>query len=138
MNLTDINWLGLVLGAVAGFALGALWYGPLFGKAWMATLGITKEDAKDANMAVMMGGSGVTYIVLGIIIAILVNLSPECDTGGHCWMQGARIGGLVGLASVTTIFNNALYEMKSLKLMLINGVYALLNGIIIGAVIGAV
>lgn len=133
MNLADINWLGLLLGAVAGFALGALWYGPLFGKAWMAALGIKKEDAKDVNMGVLMGGSGITYIVLGVVIALIYNM-----TGAQCWQDGATIGALVGMASTTTVFNNALYEMKPLRLMLINGVYALLNGAIIGAVVGAV
>lgn len=46
MNLSEINWLGLLLGSVAGFALGAVWYGPLFGKAWMAALGIKKRMRK--------------------------------------------------------------------------------------------
>lgn len=133
MNLADINWLGLLLGAVAGFALGALWYGPIFGKAWMKALGITRDDAKDVNMGVLMGGSGVTYIVLGVVIALIYNM-----TAASCWQDGATIGALVGMASTTTVFNNALYEMKPLKLMLINGVYALLNGAIIGAIIGAV
>ncbi len=133
MNLSEINWLGLLLGSVAGFALGAVWYGPLFGKAWMAALGIKKEDAKNVNMGVMMGGSFFTYIVLGVVIALIYNM-----TGSQCWQDGASVGALVGLASTTTVFNNALYEMKPLKLMLINGVYALLNGAIIGAVIGAV
>ncbi len=46
MNLSEINWFGVLLGSLSGFILGALWYGPLFGKSWMAALGITKEDAK--------------------------------------------------------------------------------------------
>ena len=138
MNFSQIDRLGLLLGAVAGFALGALWYGPLFGKAWMGALGVTKEDGKNVNMAKLMGGSFLTYLVLGIIIALVLGMTPPHNESGYCWQQGAQIGALVGLASTATVFNNALYEMKPLKLMLINGVYALLNGAIIGAVIGAV
>ncbi len=134
MNLAEINWLGVLLGAVAGFVLGALWYGPLFSKPWMAAVGITKEDAKKTNMLMLMGGSFVTYLVLGTIIAIvLTKTAPD----GMNWMHGAKVGALIGLASATTVFNNALYEMKSFKLMLINGVYAMLNGALIGGVIGA-
>ena len=133
MNLSEINWLGMLLGIVAGFVLGALWYGPLFGKQWMQALGIVKDDAKKVNMGMLFGGSFITYIVLGVIIAIIYKL-----TNGNCWQHGLHIGALVGLASTTTIFNNALYEMKPLKLMLINGVYALLNAAIIGLAIGAV
>jgi hypothetical protein len=32
----QINLLAVVLGALAFFAIGALWYGPLFGKPWKA------------------------------------------------------------------------------------------------------
>lgn len=137
MNLSEINWLGTLLGALAGFVLGALWYGPVFGKIWMTQVGITREDAKKVNMGVMMGSSGLTYIVTAIIIAILLNKTPICGTNGHCWMQGLQIGAMVGIAAGAAILNNSLYEMKSTKLKLINVTYSILNGAVIGAVIGA-
>lgn len=40
----DINMLAVFLGAVAFFAVGVLWYGVLFGKAWRRAAGI--EDAR--------------------------------------------------------------------------------------------
>lgn len=138
MDFSTLNWLGLGLGALAGFVLGALWYGPLFGKSWMAALGITKDDAKKVNMGMLMGKSFLTYIVLGIVIAALYQVIITGYAGSGGWMLGAKIGALVGLASTTTVFNNALYEMKPLNLMLINGVYALLNGAVIGALVGAI
>jgi hypothetical protein len=136
MNILEINWLAILLGALAGFILGALWYGPLFGKAWMKLLGMSKEDAKDVNMALLMGGSAFTYIVLAVIIGLIIQVLPSCCDDGICWMYGAKIGGLIGLACTTTIFNNGLYEMRPVKLMLINGVYCILNGAIIGAILG--
>ena len=36
-------WAILVLGIVS-MALGALWYGPLFGKKWMEIIGVNKND----------------------------------------------------------------------------------------------
>ena len=138
MNFSELNWLGIFLGALAGFVLGALWYGPLFGKVWMNLLGISKEDGKNVNMGVLMGSSGLTYIVLAVVIAVLMGMTPACCEGGYCWSQGATIGGLVGLGCCTTVFNNALYEMKPFKLMLINGVYSILNGAIIGTIIGLI
>ncbi len=43
----DINLLAVLLAAVAFFAIGAIWYGPLFGKPWMALNGvIVGEDGK--------------------------------------------------------------------------------------------
>lgn len=126
-----------MLGALAGFVLGALWYGPVFGKIWITQVGITREDAKKVNMGVMMGSSGLTYIVTAIIIAVLLNKIPICGTNGHCWMQGLQIGSMVGIAAGAAILNNSLYEMKSTKLKLINVTYSILNGAVIGAVIGA-
>lgn len=41
-----INLLATVLGAVAFFAIGALWYGPLFGRPWRQLNGITDEVMK--------------------------------------------------------------------------------------------
>ena len=39
----DMNFAAVFLGAVAFFAVGALWYGAIFGKAWRRAAGI--EDA---------------------------------------------------------------------------------------------
>ena len=35
----DINWLAVVVAAVATFMLGGVWYGPLFGRVWRAAEG---------------------------------------------------------------------------------------------------
>ena len=35
----NVNWLAIVAGMVANMVVGALWYGPLFGKRWMKELG---------------------------------------------------------------------------------------------------
>jgi hypothetical protein len=46
--VAHINWLAVAVSGVAGFPLGALWYGSLFGSAWMAATGITRERARQA------------------------------------------------------------------------------------------
>ena len=47
----------LIIAAAAFFplALGMVWYGPLFGKAWMQASGLTEEKAKSGNMFITMG-----------------------------------------------------------------------------------
>ncbi len=39
-----INYWAIVLCVVVAVVLGTLWYGPLFGKAWMRIVGIKKPD----------------------------------------------------------------------------------------------
>jgi hypothetical protein len=53
-----INYLAVVVAAVAGFALGWGWY-TVFGKAWMAALGKSKEDCdkeKQSPMPLIIAG----------------------------------------------------------------------------------
>ena len=40
----EINYWAVVVAALSGFAVGALWYGPLFGRQWMAASGVTETD----------------------------------------------------------------------------------------------
>jgi len=44
LEFTDLNWWAVLLATVLGFALGGLWYGPLFGKAWLAAMGKSAES----------------------------------------------------------------------------------------------
>ena len=39
----NLNLLTIVLAALAFFVIGALWYGPLFGRAWRGLVGVTDE-----------------------------------------------------------------------------------------------
>ncbi|MFH2073146.1 MAG: DUF1761 domain-containing protein [Actinomycetota bacterium] len=43
LEVGDLDWLAIVLGAVAAMALGALWYGPVFGKLWSSKSGVGRS-----------------------------------------------------------------------------------------------
>ena len=38
---TETHWLAVVIAAASAFVVGALWYGPLFGKAWAKARGLS-------------------------------------------------------------------------------------------------
>ncbi|MEP5937042.1 MAG: DUF1761 domain-containing protein [Erythrobacter sp.] len=57
MDLFDVNWLGVVLAAAAGFVVGGLWYGPIMGKKWMGAVGLTEEQIKEGSMGLIYGGA---------------------------------------------------------------------------------
>lgn len=40
----EINFLVVILGAVIAMVLGAIWYGPIFGKTWLKIIGATEMD----------------------------------------------------------------------------------------------
>ncbi len=43
----DINYFALVVSSVLAMALGAWWYGPLFGKRWMEIIGASGMSAEE-------------------------------------------------------------------------------------------
>ena len=55
MELTQgVSWLGVIIGAVAAFFVGWLWYSPiLFGKKWAAGLGLDLGSASEMPMGAM-------------------------------------------------------------------------------------
>ena len=57
MNLLDVNWLAVVLAALAGFVVGGVWYGPVMGKKWMGAVGLTEEQVKQGNIPLLYGGA---------------------------------------------------------------------------------
>ncbi|NJN52279.1 MAG: DUF1761 domain-containing protein [Gammaproteobacteria bacterium] len=38
LDFTGLNWIAIVVSTALAFVLGGLWYGPLFGKAWLSAL----------------------------------------------------------------------------------------------------
>jgi hypothetical protein len=45
MDIFAVNWLAVLLAALAGFVVGGIWYGPIMGKRWMGAVGLTEEQA---------------------------------------------------------------------------------------------
>ena len=72
MDFSTLNWLAIIVSALAFFALGAVWYTPVaFGKIWMKETGITAETAKKANMVKIMG--------LTIVFSFIMALTWPCS-----------------------------------------------------------
>ena len=46
MSFAGLNYIAIVIAAVAGFGVGALWYTLLFQKPWMAAMGIDEEKMR--------------------------------------------------------------------------------------------
>ena len=52
---TGVSWLGVVVGAVASFLVGWLWYAPfLFGKKWAEGVGVDMGAASDMPVGAMV------------------------------------------------------------------------------------
>lgn len=130
----QMNWLAVIGAALAGFVIGGLWYGPLFGKVWQRESGLSDEKLKSANMAQIFGTAFVLNLVASFILGHV--LGTYSHPGLHV---SAMIGFGIGLGFVaTSVGVNYLFARKSLKLFLIDGGYWTLVYTVMGAVFGLV
>jgi len=129
MDPAQLNWLAVITATLAGFFIGGLWYGPLFGKEWTALIGRTEEEARKANMARVYG----TTIVLNFIAA--TSLAMLIGTAG--WQAGLFYGFLAGFTFVAMAFGvTYLFESRPLKLWCINAGYQVVFFSAMGAILG--
>lgn len=130
-HIVAAQWISIFVAALSGFAIGSLWYGPLFQKPWMQLTGMTKEKGAQANMAVVMGGAYLLNAIGATGIAMVLG-----DHRG--WASGLHVGAFVGFFFVaTTLGVIYLFEQRPLKLWGINASYQVLNFAAMGTILGA-
>lgn len=137
MEFSAINWLAVVAASLIGFAIGFVWYGPLFGKPWMNAVGLTEEDVQNSNMAKTFGVTFVLQFIMAFCLAMFFYGDPtsaDMINGSN----GAFYGFLTGFGWVATAIGvNALYEQKSWSYMFINGGFWIVVFTLMGLILGA-
>lgn len=127
-----INHLAVLVAAISMFVLGGLWYGPLFGKAWMDANGFTEQDLEKGNPAKQYGLS----LLFAIIMAY--NLAAFLGDSGTTMVWGATAGFLAGFGWVMLgVAIISLFEQRSWKYIIINGGYMTVAFTLMGLIIGA-
>ena len=126
-----VSLVATLVATILGVALGALWYGPLFGKRWMAAVGMTAEDIqKGFNPAITYGTTFVLGLIASYVFGLYVGPNP-----GHAFSIVA--GASAGLCWVATaLATNYLFERRSAVLIAINGGYHAVRFTAIGLVFG--
>jgi len=101
-----INYLAVLVAAVATYALGMLWYSPVvFGKTWQASQGLTPDQAAamQRNAGRAYAVTFVCWLLMALAVAILVHrigvtmLIGGVKLGLVCWAGVAFPIGLSGL-----------------------------------------
>jgi hypothetical protein len=129
--MPDVSLAATLAGTVLGFALGALWYGPLFGKTWIAAVGLSMETMRrDFNPAKTYGTTFVMSLIGCYALGWFLGPHP-----GRTF--AAVTGAVVGLCWVSTsLVTNYLFEGRGAKLMLINGGYHVVRFVLFGLAFG--
>lgn len=69
----EVNYLAVLIAGIVPMVVGAIWYGPLFGKRWLGTMETTEEEIrKDFNPLKTYGASFVLALLTAFILAQLI------------------------------------------------------------------
>jgi uncharacterized membrane protein YhdT len=118
------NWLAVLVAAASSMAIGMVWYHPkVFGNAWMKGARITMDDAKKGNMPLIFSIAFVMTLVVSAFLSTWVHPDENLPQFFHGAFHGAMLSLFVAVPWVVV---HALYEMKSLSYMLINGFYVVI------------
>ena len=136
MDFASINYLAVVVAALASFILGMVWYSPvLFYRSWQKELGFSNEELEGANMVVIFGTAFLLMLLMAFGIALLLSMRSRAEV---TWIFGLHHGLIIGvLFSATTLGINYLYQRRSFKLWAIDAFYQILFLAISGIIIGA-
>lgn len=128
--IPPINYGAVLVAGIVAMVLGWLWYGPLFGKAWITMMGWTSESmeaAKKNGMALqyslMFVGSLVMAFVLDHSLIFAVGYLHMGGIAGA--LMGAFWNWLGFIAPV--LLGSVLWEGKSWKLWWLNAGYYLVS-----------
>ena len=127
------NYAAVVVSAVVYWLLGAVWYGILFSKPWMALEQMTAEKAGSMNPVL-------PYIItfaLNILIAFV--LAQICTwRNANTAARGAAVGILLWIGFIGPVnYTTYMYEMRPMKLFAINEFYSLVGLFVMGLILGA-
>jgi hypothetical protein len=130
-HISAAQWISICVAALSGFAIGGLWYGPLFQKPWMQLTGMTREKGAQASMPLTFGGAYVLNMIGATGITMILG-----DHRG--WAAGFHVGAFVGMffigAALGVIY---LFEQRPFKLWCINAGYQVVNFAAMGTILGA-
>jgi hypothetical protein len=129
---SQVNWLAVLVAALAYFFLGAIWYSALFRNAWIKATGANMNDPNARKgFASILIGSFITILITTIGLALIIT---KITSSG--WMTGCKIGLIAGICfSAATICNSYLYEKRPIALSAINSLYNIVGCVIAGIII---
>lgn len=97
METWDVNYLAIATGAVLSMVIGAIWYGPIFGKKWMEIAGVDPADLESRKK--MQKSAGPLYAVQFVLtlfqVLVLAHLIADTQIAGglerSLWIWAAFI-----------------------------------------------
>ncbi len=160
----EMNFYVLFLAALVPMMIGFVWYGPMFGNAWMKEMGFTKESLAGTNMFKILIISYVfSFFIASFLMFVVIHQSGVYSTlagepgfnektgEGFAFFQdfintygdrfrtfghGALHGVITSIFFVLPILSIvALFEKKTVKYVAINAGYWMVTLAIMGGIV---
>ena len=130
LSLSDLNWLAILVAAVAFFAVGALWYQPkVMGARWMKAAGVDPSKASP-NPGTFVG-TLIAYFLMAMVLAMIAR-----GIGGSSFGDGLVLGLVTGVVFVgAQAWVNVTFEGRSMDLVLVNGGIGVFGHVIMGVIV---
>jgi Protein of unknown function (DUF1761) len=127
------NYIAVLVAAIAYWLLGAVWYGVLFSKPWMALEQMSPAQASSMNPFAPY----VITFLLNLVIAFV--LAQICAwRNANTAARGAALGILIWIGFLGPVtYTTYMYEMRPKQLFAINEFYSLVGLCLMGAILGA-
>ena len=127
----DINWLAVIVAAVASMVVGYVYYLPaVLGKRWMQLMGRDMTGTQGAAMSYAM--TAVAALVAAFVVAQFIHWSDS-----YTLIDGAFLGAVGWLGfTATATFSDYVFSRRPWALWSIQNGYQLISFVVMGAIIG--
>lgn len=136
----QINWFAIVAAVVASFAIGSLWYGPLFGKTWARAMGFAGMNPPGGEIARAMGLNILGTFLMAYVLAheVVVWRPSTWNAGADAApaVYGFFAAFFIWLGFIVPILlNGVAFERKNWKVFGIGAGYQFLSLLVMAMVL---
>ena len=133
-----INYLAVLVAAIANMVIGFLWYGPVFGKTWMKLMKFNKKKMDEEKKK----GMAKNYIIMFISSLVMAFVLAHALVFGSAYLniKGIPAGLMVGFWNwlgfiATVMLGMVLWDGKPWKLYFLNVGYYLVALLVMGSIL---
>lgn len=132
MEITAINYWAIATGAVLSMIIGAIWYGPIFGKKWMEIVGVDPADKEAMKKMQKSAGPlyGVQFILTLFQVLVLAHLVADTQIAGglerSLWIWAAFV---IPTLAGAVMWTNEAAKLKWARFLIQGGYQLVLFGI---------
>lgn len=120
----DINWAAVIVGGIAAWIVGMLWYSVFFGNIWMKLNGIDRKKIGKMNMSKMLPSFIVSMILTILMAYVLAHFAVY--TTVMTWADALKLGFGLWLGFMVPILaGSVMWDGKPFGLFVLNAAHYL-------------